>query len=212
MWKKYKAHFTDPGSVCFYQKMIDTEREIYADIVEWNHFGKSYELKIQIPHDESITGKTININVFSYDNLDFEKIDKDARKIIKKLLMSHVNTNCKDETLCREHGEEGEVTYMTYEEKVLESFKEQFHIGQGRKWILTEEESKEIKSFISSALKKQQEEIQNKLFLDGVETALDFVRCRMGGSAGRMFDLHSYPLREWIKEGRKITNLKNKGL
>lgn len=46
----------------------------------------------------------------------------------------------------------------SFVERKLGEFEKQFAIGKGRKWILTEEESGELKSFINSALKEAIEE------------------------------------------------------
>ena len=88
-WKKHKPHnILYKGSEGFYQQFIIKidEEKIFADIVGWELRGKlSYELKIQIPEEISITGMTINVTEFSYHKLDFDLIEKHARKIIKSL-------------------------------------------------------------------------------------------------------------------------------
>jgi len=48
-----------------------------------------------------------------------------------------------------------ETTPETWQEK----FDEQFSIGQGRKWIMTEEETKEVKQFIQTELEELAREI-----------------------------------------------------
>ena len=88
-WKKYPAHsLLDKGSNCFWQKLIfeRDDIEIFAEIVEWELEKKSYMLKIQIPYDISITGMTIDVDNFSYEELDFDIIENHARKIIRSLI------------------------------------------------------------------------------------------------------------------------------
>jgi len=74
---------------CFYQKRIyyKDENEIYADIVEYKDGSKKiHELHIQIPPELSLIGMTVDINSFSYKELDLKLIKKDASKIIKQLI------------------------------------------------------------------------------------------------------------------------------
>jgi len=93
-WKKHLPHPLHRHSECFYQKLIlqreiphDEDEKVYAEIVEYKNDGKkSYEMKIQIPEELSITGTTININSFLYNKLDFDVIEKHAKKIISKLI------------------------------------------------------------------------------------------------------------------------------
>ena len=61
---------------------------IYANINQYTVNGIiSYDLEFQIPSAISITNVTINMNSFSYDKLDFEQIEKDARLLINKLII-----------------------------------------------------------------------------------------------------------------------------
>lgn len=86
-WKQHPpCAVLHPGSNNLYQKKIG---DLFINIVEWEHSDsdkKSYELEIQIPSELGITGKTINITNFSYHELDFKKIEKDGKKLIKVLI------------------------------------------------------------------------------------------------------------------------------
>ncbi len=87
-WKKYPPSQLEPESDGFYQKLIREigDEEVYANLVEWTVFGeKRYELKIQIDEHISITGKTINIDNFSYSKLNFKLIERHANSIIESL-------------------------------------------------------------------------------------------------------------------------------
>jgi len=90
-WKKYNQDILSPGSDCFYQKLIYGGKEdctaIFAQIVEWTLNGKkSWELDMQISEEISPTKRTINIKSFSYRELDFVKIEKEAKKLVKQLI------------------------------------------------------------------------------------------------------------------------------
>lgn len=90
-WKKYSTtKMVFPYANCFYQKWIFDKITATAEIKEYNwESKKSWTLCIQIPEGESITKMTINAECFSYTKLDFDKIEKDARKIIKNLANKH---------------------------------------------------------------------------------------------------------------------------
>jgi len=45
-----------------------------------------YEIDIQIPDEFTILDKTINITIFTYSKLNFTKMEKEALRVIKKLL------------------------------------------------------------------------------------------------------------------------------
>jgi hypothetical protein len=84
-WKKYTENILYRDSDCLYQKKV--YKDYYANIIQWTFNGKqSYELHIQIPDEFSALGMTLNITCFSYKKLDFKKIEKDAIKVIKKLI------------------------------------------------------------------------------------------------------------------------------
>lgn len=87
VWKKYPRHaILYEGCDCFWQKLIDKNSDTYADIVQWTtNDTQSYSLKIQIHQDKSITGMTINVDNFSYKELNFDAIEIHAKKIIKAL-------------------------------------------------------------------------------------------------------------------------------
>ena len=89
-WKKYPPHFTHPTSDCFWQKGFyhKNDIEIHANITQYTHSDGSigFELEIQIPSELSITGKTINTTNFSYNKLDFNLIEKHAKKTINALI------------------------------------------------------------------------------------------------------------------------------
>ena len=92
-WKRYGTGSSSAGrfvykhSECFYQKEIVDD--IYAEIVQYSNpeilSGTEFELHLQIHNIFSIVGETINVTVFSYRELDFEKMEKDARLIVKRL-------------------------------------------------------------------------------------------------------------------------------
>lgn len=88
-WKKYPPSILHTGSDCFYQELIFErgDDKIYANIVEWTQFDrKVWELHIQIPEELSITKMPITLINFSYVELDFLKITRHAKKIIKSLI------------------------------------------------------------------------------------------------------------------------------
>lgn len=95
-WREYKADdVVFPYADCFYQKCFykaNSLSKICAEIVEYSHPVvtdirklKAWELHIHIPDDMSIVGIATNTNSYSYTKLDFKKMEKDARKIIKAL-------------------------------------------------------------------------------------------------------------------------------
>ena len=85
-WTKHKPNeVIYTSATIFYQaKFAD---DLYGNIAEYPSCGskikKSYELDMQIRDDQSITGITTNIKMFSYPKLDFKKMEADFRKIIK---------------------------------------------------------------------------------------------------------------------------------
>lgn len=87
-WRKYGATKVFEHADCFYQKKI--VGDIYAEIIEYSHPNRPvtpvWELRFQIHEDISKIGQTINVNVFTYEELDFNKIEQDAKKIIKRLV------------------------------------------------------------------------------------------------------------------------------
>ena len=89
-WKKNPPHPLHENSKCFYQKLIlrrNENEKVYTNIIEYESSGKKfYELEIQIPEEISITGMTINVLGFSYNKLDFDVMEKHAKKIINKLI------------------------------------------------------------------------------------------------------------------------------
>ena len=90
-WRQYDAHILQKGSELFYQKTIKIigDDKISAEIVQWSDVN--YELNIQIPDRYSITGTTINIISFHYHELDFNKMEKDAVKLVEALLKPKKN-------------------------------------------------------------------------------------------------------------------------
>lgn len=95
-WRKYKtSKMVYKFAECFYQKELFRNMDgdkIFANICEHDYTDfpqmkqkKSYDIKIQIPEELSIAKITINVNLFSYTKLDFKKMEKDARKVIKLL-------------------------------------------------------------------------------------------------------------------------------
>ena len=90
-WEKCNKSIVYPHASCFYQARIfkKGEDDIYADIVQYDCIGnlpQSWELDIQIPEGFSITGKTINVKSFIYAKLDYKRMEKDAKKLIKALI------------------------------------------------------------------------------------------------------------------------------
>jgi len=87
-WNKCKPNkILNEGATVFYQaKFAD---DLYGNIYEYPAFKqtkKSYELDMQIRDDFSITGITTNIKMFSYKKLDFKKMERDFRKVIKVMV------------------------------------------------------------------------------------------------------------------------------
>ena len=84
-WKKYTKHPLREHAICFYQKEIVTD--IYANILVYGRYDKNtYALEIQIPEEVSIIKQTIDIEVFTFPELDFERFEKIAKKLITKLI------------------------------------------------------------------------------------------------------------------------------
>ena len=85
-WTKSKPNdlLYKTATVMYQAKFAD---DLYGNIAEYPRTGskikKSYELDMQIHEEQSITGITTNILMFSYPKLDFKKMEKDFRKIIK---------------------------------------------------------------------------------------------------------------------------------
>lgn len=79
------------GERSFYQKKLKGEESfgIYGNLYIYNLSGYDspyqYELEIQIPEDYSGIGRTINITVFTYKELNLEQVEQDALTIINKL-------------------------------------------------------------------------------------------------------------------------------
>lgn len=87
-WKKWEKSAINQFINCFYQKELF--EDIFANINEYYFNDKhTWELSIQIPDEKSPVKETINITVFTYYDLDFIKIEKDAIKIIKLLLLDN---------------------------------------------------------------------------------------------------------------------------
>ena len=88
-WRKYEGRAAEvfQFSDCFYQKKITDDTS--AEIVQYTHERITdptvWELRIQIHEDQSIIGETINVKAFAYTELDFDKIEKHARVLIKVL-------------------------------------------------------------------------------------------------------------------------------
>jgi len=81
-WKKYGPTKVFEHADCFYQKKIVAD--VSAEIVEYSHtVTPVWELHFQIDQDR---GKAINVNVFTYEKLDFPKMERDAKKIIERLI------------------------------------------------------------------------------------------------------------------------------
>jgi len=111
-WRKYKtSEMVYKYAECFYQKIFyeheKDDNKGSAEIVQYDFtsefnnkkcpFKKNWELRVYIPWEISVTGQTIQINNYSYDKLDFKKMEKDARKIMKGLIK--INNNYIDKTI-----------------------------------------------------------------------------------------------------------------
>ena len=108
-WRKYKTSgMVFKYAECFYQKIFygknDDDDKVSAEIVQYDFsefekykLKKTWELRVYIPWEISITGETIQVNNYSYDKLDFKKMEKDARKIMKGLIK--INNNYIDKTI-----------------------------------------------------------------------------------------------------------------
>ena len=78
----------------FYQKVV-TYNKVKIDINIYEYQGRqlgyicvprTYQTEIQIPEEVNPIKKTINVTLFAYKKLDFEKIEKQARAIIERLI------------------------------------------------------------------------------------------------------------------------------
>lgn len=95
-WRKYKtSKMVFEYAECFYQKIFyeEDDNKVSVEIVQYDFSNfekyklkKTWELHIYIPDEISIIGRTIQINNYSYNKLDFKKMEKDARKIIESLI------------------------------------------------------------------------------------------------------------------------------
>lgn len=88
-WKRYDANAgIMPFAICFYQKRIQTELFRQSiEIVEYpqyrhNVYSPEFEVQVYIDSENSPVGKSIKIEVYTYDTLDFERMERDARKIL----------------------------------------------------------------------------------------------------------------------------------
>ena len=87
-WEQIKDDFFYKHANRVWQKICYIEDEkIGINLGEYYFNGRtSYEVDIQIPEEFSIVNKTINITIFNYDKLNFERVEKDALKVMKKLI------------------------------------------------------------------------------------------------------------------------------
>ena len=89
-WRMYPPNTTSYKFCnCFWQKCLyeKDDDSIYSEIAEYELNGELvYEATIRIPDELSITGITIHIETFTYTELDFNLIEKHAKKIIDKLI------------------------------------------------------------------------------------------------------------------------------
>ena len=87
-WEEIEDSFFYKHANRVWQKICYIEDEkIGINLAEYYFNGRTtYEVDIQIPEEFSIANKTINITIFSYDKLDFERAEKDALKVMKKLI------------------------------------------------------------------------------------------------------------------------------
>jgi len=101
-------------------------------------------------------------------------------------------------------------------------FDEQFAIGQGRKWILTQEESKEVKSFLTSAIIRTAEETVKAVeveerILKSINSMEKWTVSDMGANSGdyivirksSLYDLSDFTkqktkAKEWLKGETKV--------
>lgn len=91
-WKFFKKYPLNHYNDGFWQKIIEYKgEEIGIDAVMYSPRGPilswAYELHIQIPFKISITGKTININNFSYtgENVNFKQVEEHTLAILEGL-------------------------------------------------------------------------------------------------------------------------------
>jgi len=97
-WRKYRSGSVYKFSDCFYQKTI---LGISVDIVEYDFskekeqnkfpYKKGYELHLYVPKEKSPTQKVIRINNYTYNKLNFGKMEKDAEIIIRRILNLKIN-------------------------------------------------------------------------------------------------------------------------
>lgn len=90
-WKRYPpAAYFHPGAIGFYQKRLyhdnDDHRVSMEVIVYVNGFATNYVVELHVPSELSITGMTINVNIFTYDTLDLARMEMDARSVLSRLM------------------------------------------------------------------------------------------------------------------------------
>lgn len=62
----------------------EIDKDIYVNVVYIGFL--TYEMRILIPKDKSVTGIELSIVCFYYDKEDFDKWEKDAKKLINNLI------------------------------------------------------------------------------------------------------------------------------
>lgn len=86
-WKEFKDNFSKADK-SFQARLFKYDDEyIYGNIYEFLFKGNQrYQAEVQVAEEISLTGMTINICTFSYNELDFKRIEKDLKKIILKII------------------------------------------------------------------------------------------------------------------------------
>jgi len=87
-WLEFKDTFLHKYANRTWQKLyFINDYKIGIIIAEYIIKGDTrYEIDIQIPGKFTILNKTIDITIFTYSKLDFAKMEKEALRVVKKLL------------------------------------------------------------------------------------------------------------------------------
>jgi len=91
-WLEFKDTFLHKYANRTWQKLyFINDHKIGIIIAEYIFRGDTrYEIDIQIPDEFTILDKTINITIFTYPKLDFIRMEKEALRVIKKLLKKRI--------------------------------------------------------------------------------------------------------------------------
>jgi hypothetical protein len=131
-----------------------------------------------------------------------EKFDKDTRfyldiktyRIVKKILEKSIDDV---------HRKKEEINNFI---KDIAKLLGDDNLGHdGISWSIEDFEDR-IKEIKDDVRKEKQ-----KSFIEGMETAIEWIRKDMNGGALRQFDIHTWKILEYIKEAKKANNIKTGG-